>query len=66
MGAGLLHRLKSYGISGEIFGLISSLSNRQLWVVLDGKALQEYPVFEEKSSFKMLRADFFSKLDWGS
>ena len=24
------------------------------------------PVFEEKSSFKMLRADFFSKLDWGS
>ena len=29
--AGLLHRLKSYGISGQIFGLISSfLSNRQL------------------------------------
>ena len=27
--AGLLHKLKSYGISGEIFGLISSfLSNR--------------------------------------
>ena len=26
---GLLHRLKSYGISGQIFGLISSfLSNR--------------------------------------
>ena len=24
------------------------------------------PVFEEKSSFKMLRADFCSKLDWGS
>ena len=34
--AGLLHKLKSYGISGQIFGLISSfLSNRQLRVVLD-------------------------------
>ena len=34
--AGLLHKLKSYGISGQIFGLISSfLSNRQLSVVLD-------------------------------
>ena len=29
--AGLLHKLKSYGISGQIFGLISSfLSNRRL------------------------------------
>ena len=37
--------VKSYGISGQIFGLISSfLSNRQLWVVLHGKSLQEYPV----------------------
>ena len=35
--AGLLHKLTSYGISGQIFGLISSfLSNRQLCVVLDG------------------------------
>ena len=43
--AGLLHKLKSYGISGPIFGLISSfLSNRQLRVVLDGKSSQEYPV----------------------
>ena len=43
--AGLLHKHKSYGISGQIFGLISSfLSNRQLWVVLDGKSSQEYPV----------------------
>ena len=39
------HKLKSYGISGQIFGLISSfLSNRQLQVVLDGKSSQEYPV----------------------
>ena len=43
--AGLLHKLKSYGISGQIFGLISSfLSNRQLRVVLEGKPSQEYPV----------------------
>ena len=43
--AGLLHKLKSYGISGQIFGLISSfLSNRRLRVALDGKSSQEYPV----------------------
>ena len=43
--AGLLHKLKSYGISGQIFGLISSfLSNRRLRVVLDGKSSQEHPV----------------------
>ena len=43
--AGLLYKLKSYGISGQIFGLISSfLSNRRLQVVLDEKSSQEYPV----------------------
>ena len=43
--AGLLHKHKSYGISGQTFGLISSfLSNRQLQVFLDGKSSQEYPV----------------------
>ena len=43
--AGLLHKLKSYGISGQVFGLISSfLSNRRLPVVLDGKSPQEYLV----------------------
>ena len=43
--AGLLHKLRYYGISGQIFRLISSfLSNRPLWVVLDGKSSQEYPV----------------------
>ena len=36
--AGLLFKLKSYGISDQIFGFISSfLSNRRLPVVLDGK-----------------------------
>ena len=42
--AGLLHKLKSYGVSGQIFGLISSfLINRRLLVVLNGKSSQEYP-----------------------
>ena len=37
--AGLLHKLKSFGISSQIFDLISSfLSNRWLQVVLDGKS----------------------------
>ena len=41
----LLHRLKSYGISSQIFGLISFfLSNRQLRVVLDGKSSKKHPV----------------------
>ena len=43
--AGLLHKIWSYGISGQMSGLISSfLRNRWLWVVLDGTSLQEYPV----------------------
>ena len=43
--ASLLHKLKSYEISGRIFDLISFfLSNRRLQVVLDGKSSQEYPV----------------------
>ena len=43
--AGLLQKLRSYRILGQIFDLICSfLSNRQLPVVLDGKSSQEYPV----------------------
>ena len=43
--ADLLYKLKSYRISGQVFGLISSfLSNRWLRVVLDGEFSQEYPV----------------------
>ena len=42
---GLLHKLKSYGIFGQMFGLTSSfLSNRWLRVVLNEKSFQEYPV----------------------
>ena len=45
MCAGLLHKLKFYGISGQLLGLISSfLGNRQLRVVPDEKSSQEYPV----------------------
>ena len=41
--AGLLHKLKFYGISGQIFGLISCFfSSRRLRVVLDGNSSQEY------------------------
>ena len=40
--AGLLHKLKSYGILGQIFGLISSfLSNKRLRAVLGGNCSQE-------------------------
>ena len=40
--AGLLHKLRSWRISGQIFDLISSfLSSGWLPVVLDGKSSQE-------------------------
>ena len=43
--AGLPHRLRSYGILGQIFDLILSfVSIRWLQVVLVGKSSQEYPV----------------------
>ena len=43
--AGLLYKLNSYGISCQIFGLVSSfLSNRRLRMVLDGNPSQEYQV----------------------
>ena len=43
--AGLLDKLKSYEISGLVFGLITSFSSsRLIRVVLDGKCSQEYPV----------------------
>ena len=58
--AGLLHKLKSYGLSGQIFGLISFfLSNRQLWVVLDGKSLQEFSVNAGVLQGSILAPTFF-------
>ena len=42
---GLLHKLKSSEMSGQIFDLVSFfLNNKQLQVVLDGKSSQGYPV----------------------
>ena len=41
----LLHKLTSFGVSGQIFGLtFSFLNNRRLQVVLNGKSSQENPV----------------------
>ena len=43
--ADLLHKLRTYGILGQIFSLISSfLSNKPHHVVLDGKSSEENPV----------------------
>ena len=42
--AGLIYKLKSYCISGQIFDLFSSfLSNRRLGGVLNGNSAQKYP-----------------------
>ena len=58
--AGLLRKRKSYGISVQIFGLISSfLSNRRLRVVLDGKPSQEYPVNPGAPQSSILGPTFF-------
>ena len=47
--------MKPYGIFGQIFGLISSfLSNRRLWVVLDGTSSQEYSVIAGVSQGSIL------------
>ena len=35
---------KSYGISGQVFSLLSSFLSHRLRVVLDGESSQEYPV----------------------
>ena len=58
--AGLLHKLKSYRISGQIFDLISSfLSNRWFQVVLDGKLSQEYLVKTGVSQGSILGSTIF-------
>ena len=58
--AGLLHKRKSYAISGQIVGLISSyLSNRQLWVVLDGTSSQEFSVYAGVPQGSILGPIFF-------
>ena len=58
--AGLLHKRKSSGISGQIFGLISSfLRNRRFRVVLDGKSLQQWNFNAEVSQDSILGRTLF-------
>ena len=57
---GLLHKRSSYGITGQIFGLISSfLIKRWLLVVLDGKTSQEYSVNAGVPQGSILHSTFF-------
>ena len=57
---GLLYKLNSYGISGQIFNLISSfLSNRQLWLVLGGKSSQENLVNARGPQGSIIHPTFF-------
>ena len=57
--ADLLHKLKSYGISGQIFVISSFLTNRRLRVVLGGKSSQEYPVNAEVPQGSILGPTLF-------
>ena len=58
--AGLLRKVMSHGISGQILCLISSfLSTRLLRVVLDRKSLQEYPVNADLPQGSILGTTFF-------
>ena len=58
--AKLLHKLKSYGISGQVFGLVSSfLSKKRLWMVLNDKFPREYLVNVEVSQGSILGPTFF-------
>ena len=58
--AGHLHKLRSNGITGRVFGLNSSfLSNRRLQVVLEGNSSQEYSFFAEVLQSSILGPTFF-------
>ena len=51
---------KSYGISGQVFGLTASfLISRWLRVVLNGKSSYEYPVNARVSQGSILRRALF-------
>ena len=59
--AGFLHQLQTYGISDQVFGLISSFfSNRQLPVVLDWKSSQNIQLMLVflKAPFLVLRFSY--------
>ena len=70
--ADLLHKLRSYGISGQIFDLVNFNTGKTQLVSFDWSnntsaidVKMDGSVIEEKSSFKMLGLTFSSKLDWG-
>ena len=53
-------KLRSYGVLGQIYGLISSfLSNRRDQVVLNWKSSQEYPVNAGVPQVSILGPTFF-------
>ena len=61
--AGLLHKHKPYGISGQIFSLISSfLSNGRLRVVLDGNFDKNIQLMLEflKAPFVVLHFSYYT------
>ena len=55
---GLLHKLKTHRIFGQMSGLISSFL-RRLWVVLNGKSSQEYPVNAGVTQESILRPTLY-------
>ena len=58
--SGVLLKLNSYGILGQIFNVISSfLSIRRFQVVLDGQSSQEYPVSAVVSQGSILGPTLF-------
>ena len=58
--AGILHKLKCYGVSRQMFCLFSSFfRNRQLQVVQDGKSSQEHPVNAGVPQGSILGPTFF-------
>ena len=57
--AGLLQKLESHGISGQMFGLSFFLSNRQLRMVLDGNGSEEYLVNARVPQGSILGLTFF-------
>ena len=61
--ASLLPKFRSYGMSDQIFGLISSfLGNTRLRMVLDGKCLQEFQLMQEflQAPFLVLHISYYT------
>ena len=57
---GLVHKIKSYGISGQVFDLIFSfLIDGQLCMVLEGKSFQDYHVNTRATEGSILGTTIF-------